>query len=92
MKIVFVGLYNEQNLGDPIIQDSTEWLFCKHLGVDFDQERLFLDYVTKKWQSSIVRKCLGHICKDVEYFSDKNVILRETERYFRKYTKKWGHQ
>lgn len=28
-RVVFIGLYNETNLGDPIIASSTEWLFSQ---------------------------------------------------------------
>lgn len=56
-KICFVGLYNEKNLGDPIIFDCTEWLYRHYLlsGV-FTSKRIYLDYVQKTYNPSLIVK------------------------------------
>lgn len=64
-RICFVGLYEEFNMGDPVIAHCTEWLFTKDIP-DVEIERLTLDKPDKVMKRSFlfrvknkVRKLLG---------------------------------
>lgn len=46
VKICFVGLYDEKNLGDPIIGDCVEWMYAQALGAEtLHSKRLTIDYL-----------------------------------------------
>lgn len=60
-KLIFVGLYDETNFGDPIIAYCTEWLYSQHIQGDFEAIHLSLDYIKesnlpKPWRG--IRKIL----------------------------------
>lgn len=70
-RLVFVGLYNDTNLGDPIIAGSTEWLFSQFIDLKEKVIRLPL-FPTFSIYSRIRRKIKRSISaslgkKDYEY-------------------------
>ncbi|WP_289225387.1 polysaccharide pyruvyl transferase family protein [Bacteroides acidifaciens] len=92
-KICFVGLYNEKNLGDPIIFDCTEWLYgkCVESG-DFVSQRLYLDYVQKTYRPSIMWKVRNRVARifspgRLYSLSFEKMIFKKTREYFETYIK-----
>lgn len=85
-KLVFCGLYDEKNFGDPIIAHCTEWLYSQLLEKEFAVSRLCLDYVEKRnlpivWRG--VRKCLRLLGFNWIKYNDK-VVKKKYYRYFKK--------
>lgn len=85
-KLVFCGLYDEKNFGDPIIAHCTEWLYSQLLEKEFAVSRLCLDYVEKRNLPIVLRgarKCLRLLGLNWIKYNDK-VIKKEYYRYFKK--------
>lgn len=88
-KLVFVGLYDEKNLGDPIIAHCTEWLYSDCLPDGFETERLCLDYVEHHdvpLSYRIIRKMLRLLRLDSDKYND-TVMQGEYTKYFKKHIK-----
>lgn len=86
-KLVFVGLYDEKNLGDPIIAHCTEWLYSGCLPDGFGIERLCLDYIEHHGLSlshRIVRKMLRLLRLDSDKYNDA-AMQEEYTRYFKEH-------
>ena len=82
-KICFVGLYNEKNLGDPIIFDCTEWLYGKYVeSGDFVSQRLYLDYIRKTYRPSIMCKVRNRAARI--FCSGKSYLLSFEKLLFEK--------
>lgn len=87
VKIAFVGLYDEQNLGDPIIFDCTEWLYRKYVAShEIESQRLYLDYVQKTYRPSLCErlenKLLGLFFKGRISQNYQNALIEKTKEYF----------
>lgn len=80
-KIIFIGLYNGLNLGDPVIAHSTEWLFsqysktiekCTRLPI-FPRFSIFIrviEHFKRVINSSFIIRCIeSSLCK----YYDKNI-------------------
>lgn len=64
MKISFVGLYEEMNLGDPVIARCTEWLFLKHTEPqEIQVNRVVLDYTELHKKETFLYKIVRQITK-----------------------------
>lgn len=64
MKISFVGLYEELNLGDPVIARCTEWLFLKHTEPkEIKINRVTLDYTELHKKETLLYKIVRQITK-----------------------------
>lgn len=89
-KLVFVGLYDVKNYGDPIIAHCTEWLYSKHLPSECCISRLCLDYIEKhdiiyRWISNNrwIRKGFHMLGMNWGKYNER-VLLKRYGRYFRK--------
>ena len=83
-KIVFVGLYDEKNFGDPIIAHCTEWLYLREIKSDVDVVRLSLDYVEKK-RSSLFYRTTRKLKKITGHDSSRNdEIIKQYKSYYLK--------
>lgn len=88
LKFCFVGLYEDQNLGDPIIADCAEWLYTHNLKEsDYEIKRLCIDYVEKHNPLSFVKKCCLK-CLRLFYLSSvaddiyNEHLIEEYKKYF----------
>lgn len=89
VKIAFVGLYNEKNYGDPIIFDTTEWLYKKNLSTSqFQSCRLYLDYVEKTYRKSLKKRIINKVyrllCLKCPQSPSSEELLEKTKEYFDK--------
>lgn len=85
-KLIFIGLYDEKNFGDPIIAHCTEWLYSQYLQEEFTTSHLCLDYV-EKHNLPIIWRGIGKIMRMFGVNRTKyndSVINKEYIRYFRK--------
>lgn len=88
IRIVFVGLYDEENLGDPIITYCTEWLYRKVITHhEITSSYLYLDYIEKTWHKKLIYKVVNKLVqafwgydKAQEILSNK--LLFRTQTYF----------
>lgn len=86
-KICFVGLYDEKNLGDPVISDCTEWLYRKYVAPDdFVSSRIYLDYIQKTYRPSLVMKVLnkaaGILGQEFPCRHYQDILMEKALRYF----------
>lgn len=87
LKVVFVGLYKEPNLGDPIIFDSTEWLYSQYLGCEIQSSHLYLDYIEKTYSMPLFKKIINKISIKIIHkliFQDNYQKRKLTKLYFEK--------
>lgn len=86
-KLVFVGLYDEKNLGDPVIAHCTEWLYSGCLPDGFGIEKLCLDYIEHHGLTlphRIARKMLRLLRLDSDKYNDA-AMQEEYTRYFKEH-------
>ena len=77
MKISFVGLYEESNLGDPVIAQCTEWLFSKQLGNKaYTVNRVTLDY-GQRHPSGLLYKAIKKFAKTLHLSPLREKISRK---------------
>lgn len=85
-RISFVGLYNDTNLGDPVIAHCTEWLFTN--GIDVEISRVFLDGPQDTLNSAFLYKveCKLRNIFQLDYPKTKYIhkIYQRGIDYFRK--------
>lgn len=86
-KICFVGLYDEKNLGDPVISDCTEWLYRKYVtSGDFVSSRIYLDYVQKTLRQSlgikVLNKASGILRQKFPCRHYQKILMEKALRYF----------
>lgn len=88
IRIAFIGLYNEENLGDPIITYCTEWLYRKVMTHhEITSSYLYLDYIEKIWNKKLLFRVVNKF-KQVFLGYGKtqktvaNKLLLRTQTYF----------
>lgn len=85
-RICFVGLYDEFNMGDPVIAHCTEWLFTNDLS-HVQIERLTLDKPDKTLKHSLFYKVKNKVRKLIgkEYTNEQfaEQVYAYAFRYFR---------
>ncbi|MEJ8764181.1 polysaccharide pyruvyl transferase family protein [Phocaeicola sp. HCN-40430] len=87
LKVAFVGLYKEPNLGDPIIFDSTEWLYSQYLGCEIQSNHLYLDYIEKTYSMPLLKKIINKFSIKIIHkliFQDNYQKRKLTKLYFEK--------
>lgn len=77
-RLIFVGLYNDTNLGDPIIAYSTEWLISQY--VELSNKSIRLDLFPKCSMFNRLKKIVNKIV-------DYNMYLSDYEHSLYKYYK-----
>lgn len=86
VKICFVGLYNEKNLGDPIIGDCVEWLYARALTPEaIHAKRLTVDCLN--YNPTIVTRItnsLRRLARKPLYHLFHSIISREYTKYYLK--------
>lgn len=85
LTIAFIGLYNEPNLGDPIIFDSTEWLYSNYLGCEIQPKHLYLDYIEKTYYMSFFKRVANKLSNKIIHksvFHDNYQKRILTKEYF----------
>lgn len=61
IRILFVGLYKETNLGDDILFHCTERLFIKYYDASVTSSYAYLDYVEKTYKPSFLRRAINKL-------------------------------
>lgn len=88
LNITFIGLYEEQNLGDKIIADCTEHLYFDELGnTEYNVKRLCLDYVEKRQKLSLKDKIINKINRTINVKRNRidSIQKRKIEEYKKYY-------
>ena len=86
VKICFIGLYDEKNLGDPIIGDCVEWLYAQALGVEkLHSKRLTIDCLN--YHPTIICRIanrLRRFARKPFYHFIHTIVSGEYARYYAK--------
>lgn len=86
MKIIFLGYYDVNNLGDPIIAHCTEWLYRKYISIPLEVRHVNLNCVNKhviseRWQRLIYKMLKRLKKKNAEKFKDQYFLKKYIKYY-----------
>jgi len=86
VRICFIGLFNEKNLGDPIIGDCVEWLYARALSPDcLQSKRLTVDWL--QYHPSVICRIanrLRRFARKPLYHLFHSIVSREYAKYYSK--------
>ena len=87
-RILFIGLYDDHNFGDPIIGECTEWLYRRQLGklgIGLDPEKAVLDYADRYMKTDIITRIFFFILRKLKFNNDKLQFTKQKLNYLKYY-------
>lgn len=88
--ILFVGLYDDHNFGDPIIGECTEWIYRHQLaksGFDMDSDTAVLDYADRYMRSDIITRAFFFALRKLGFKNEKLQFTKQKLNYLKYYNR-----